>query len=176
AIAVDAAGNSVVVGSTLSLQFPTTSGAFSQSPLSSNANGLVFVTKFDPTGTEALYSSYIGGTGGDFGFAVALDATGKIYVTGETDSTDFPTTPNALKPGPNTANTNGTSFVFKINPTLTGPASLLYSSYLGGTQSTTTEMGNGIATDANGLVYVVGLTASQPGLLLANFPVTATAF
>jgi hypothetical protein len=142
AIAVDATGNAVVVGSTLSLQFPTTSGAFSQSPLASNANGLVFVTKFDPTGTEALYSSYIGGTGGDFGFAVALDATGKIYVTGETDSTDFPTTPNALKPGPNAANTNGTSFVFKIDPTLVGPASLLYSSYLGGTQSTITELGN----------------------------------
>jgi hypothetical protein len=178
AIAVDAAGNSVVVGSTLSLQFPTTSGAFSQSPLSSNANGLVFVTKFDPTGTEALYSSYIGGTGGDFGFAVALDATGKIYVTGETDSTDFPTTPNALKPGPNAGNTNGTSFVLKIDPTLVGPGSLLYSSYLGGTQSSTiTEFGNGIATDSNGMAYVVGLTASQPGTLLANFPVTAaTAF
>src|SRR5580698_6853968 len=169
AIAVDAAGNSVVVGSTLSLQFPTTSDAFSQSPLSSNANGLVFVTKFDPTGTEALYSSYIGGTGGDFGFAVALDATGKIYVTGETDSTDFPTTPNALKPGPNAGNTNGTSFVFKIDPTLVGSASLLYSSYLGGTQSSTiTEFGNGIATDSNGMAYVVGLTASQPGTGLAN--------
>ncbi len=177
AIAVDATGNAVVVGSTLSLQFPTTSGGFSQSPITSNANGLVFVTKFDPTGTQALYSSYIGGTGGDFGFAVALDATGKIYVTGETDSTDFPTTSTALKPGPNPGNTNGTSFVFKIDPTLIGPASLLYSSYLGGTQSAVTEMGNGIATDANGVAYVVGLTASQPGNLLANFPVTAaTAF
>ena len=174
AIAVDAKGNTVVVGSTVSLQFPTTSGAFSQSPLASNANGLVFVSKFDATGTEALYSSYIGGTGGDFGFAVALDATGKIYVTGETDSTDFPTTPNALKPGPNPGNTNGTSFVFKIDPTLVGPASLLYSSYLGGTQSTITEFGNGIATDSNGMAYVVGLTASQPGALLADFPVMAT--
>jgi len=176
AIALDSAGNAVIAGSTLSLQFPTTSGAFTPGPLSSNANGVAFVTKIDPTGANELYSSYIGGSGGDFAFAVALDALGNIYVTGETDSTDFPTTPNALKPGPNTANTNGTSFVFKINPTLTGPASLLYSSYLGGTQSTITEMGNGIATDANGLVYVVGLTASQPGLLLANFPVTATAF
>ena len=176
AIALDSAGNAVIAGSTLSLQFPTTSGAFTPGPLSGNANGVAFVTKIDPTGAKELYSSYVGGTGGDFAFAVALDASGNIYVTGETDSTDFPTTPNALKPGPNAANTNGTSFVFKINPTLTGPASLLYSSYLGGTQSTITEMGNGIATDANGLVYVVGLTASQPGLLLANFPVTGTAF
>jgi hypothetical protein len=176
AIALDSAGNAVIAGSTLSLQFPTTAGALTLGPLSTNANGVAFVTKIDPTGANELYSSYIGGSGGDFAFAVALDALGNIYVTGETDSTDFPTTPNALKAGPNAANANGTSFVFKINPTLTGPASLLYSSYLGGTQSTITEMGNGIATDANGLVYVVGLTASQPGLLLANFPVTAAAF
>jgi hypothetical protein len=174
AIAVDSAGNAIIAGSTLSLQFPTTSGAVTPGPLSSNASGVAFVTKIDPTGANELYSSYVGGTGGDFAFAVALDSSGNIYVTGETDSTDFPTTPNALKSGPNPGNTNGTSFVFKINPTLTGPASLLYSSYLGGTQSTITELGNGIATNANGLVYVVGLTASQPGALLANFPITAT--
>jgi hypothetical protein len=100
AIAVDPQGNSVVVGSTLSLQFPTTTNAFTPAPLTSNANGVVFVTKMDPTGTQQLYSSYIGSSGGDFGFAVALDPTGDIFVTGETDSTDFPTTANALKPGP----------------------------------------------------------------------------
>jgi hypothetical protein len=96
AIAVDSAGNAVIAGSTLSLQFPTTSGALSPSPLSSNANGVAFVTKIDPTGANELYSSYVGGSGGDFAFAVALDSSGNIYVTGETDSTDFPTTPNAL--------------------------------------------------------------------------------
>jgi hypothetical protein len=174
AIAVDSAGNAIIAGSTLSLQFPTTSGAITPGPLASNANGVTFVTKIDPTGANELYSSYVGGSGGDFAFAVALDSSGNIYVTGETDSTDFPTTPNALKSGPNPGNTNGTSFVFKVNPTLTGPASLLYSSYLGGTQSAITEFGNGIAIDSNGLAYVVGLTASQPGALLANFPVTAT--
>ena len=131
----------------------------------------------DPTGTHLLYSSYVGGSGGDSGFGVAIDGSGNICVTGETSSTDFPTTTNALKPGPNAGNANGTSFVFKINPTLSGASSLVYSSYLGGTQSTVTEFGDGIATDADGLVYVVGLTASQPGAALANFPVTAsTAF
>lgn len=177
AIAVDSLGDAVVAGTTLSLQFPTTTGAFTPSPLASNANGVVFVTKMNPAGTSLLYSSYVGGSGGDSGFGVAIDGSGNICVTGETSSTDFPTTTNALKPGPNAGNANGTSFVFKINPTLSGASSLVYSSYLGGTQSTVTEFGNGIATDANGLVYVVGLTASQPGAALANFPVTAsTAF
>jgi hypothetical protein len=174
AIALDSAGNAVVVGSTVSLQFPTTSGSFMPGPLTSNANGVVFVTKMDPTGQHQLYSSYVGGSGGDFGFSVALDASDNIYVTGETDSTDFPTTPNGLKPGPNPGNANGTSFVFKLNPALTGSASLTYSSYLGGTQSGITEFGNGIATDVNGVTYVVGLTASQPGVTIADFPVTTT--
>ena len=176
-IAVDSLGDAVVAGTTLSLQFPTTTGAFTPSPLASNANGVVFVTKMSPAGTSLLYSSYVGGSGGDSGLGVAVDGSGNICVTGETFSTDFPTTANALKPGPNAGNANGTSFVFKINPALSGTSSLVYSSYIGGTQSTVTEFGNGVATDANGLVYVVGLTASQPGAVLANFPVTAsTAF
>ncbi|MGA2427434.1 MAG: choice-of-anchor D domain-containing protein [Candidatus Acidiferrum sp.] len=178
AIALDSLGDAAVAGSTTSLQFPTTSGAFTPGPLTSNANGLVFVTQMDPTGTHQLYSSYVGGSGGDFGLSVAYDSTGNIYVTGETDSTDFPTTTNALKPGPNAGNTNGTSFVFEINPAASGAASLVYSSYLGGTQggANITEFGNGIATDSTGAVYVVGLTGSQPGTALANFPVTASAF
>ncbi len=177
AIAVDSLGDTVVAGTTLSLQFPTTSGAYMPSPLASNANGVVFVTKMNPTGTSLLYSSYVGGSGGDSGLGVAFDGSGNIYVTGETSSTDFPTTTNALKQAPNAGNANGTSFVFEINPTASGASSLVYSSYLGGTQSTVTEFGNAIATDANGLVYVVGLTASQPGAAPANFPVTAsTAF
>ena len=78
AIALDSTGNAVIAGSTLSLQFPTTSGAFTPGPLSSNANGVAFVTKIDPTGANELYSSYVGGSGGDFAFAVALDALGNI--------------------------------------------------------------------------------------------------
>jgi hypothetical protein len=66
----------------------------------------------DPTGTYQLYSSYVGGTGGDFGLSVACDGAGNIYVTGETDSIYFPTTANALKQAPNAGNINGTSFVF----------------------------------------------------------------
>jgi len=176
AIAVDSLGKAVVTGNTSSLHFPTTAGAFTPSPLASNPNGVVFVTELNPTGTQQVYSSYVGGSGGDSGLGVALDASGRIYVAGQTSSTDFPTTTNALKPGPNAGNVNGTSFIFEIDPTVAGSGSLVYSSYLGGTQGIS-EFASGIATDKNGLVYVVGLTASQPGTALANFPVTAsTAF
>jgi hypothetical protein len=176
AIAVDSLGKAVVTGNTSSLHFPTTAGAFTPSPLASNPNGVVFVTEMNPTGTQQVYSSYVGGSGGDSGLGVALDAAGHIYVAGQTSSTDFPTTTNALKPGPNAGNVNGTSFIFEIDPTVAGSGSLVYSSYLGGTQGGG-EFASGIATDKNGLVYVVGLTASQPGTALANYPVTAsTAF
>jgi Beta-propeller repeat len=176
AIAVDSLGKAVVTGNTSSLHFPTTAGAFTPSPLASNPNGVVFVTQMDPPGTHQVYSSYVGGSGGDSGLGVALDTSGHIYVAGQTSSTDFPTTTNALKPGPNAGNVNGTSFIFEIDPTVAGSGSLVYSSYLGGTQGVS-EFASGIATDKNGLVYVVGLTASQPGTALANFPVTAsTAF
>ncbi len=177
AIALDSLGDAAVTGATNSLQFPTTAGALTPGPLTTN-NGLVFVTQMDPTGTHPLYSSYVGGTGGEFGLSVAYDSTGNIFVAGETDSTDFPTTANALKQGPNAGNTNGTSFIFEINPAASGTASLVYSSYLGGTQggANITEFGNGVATDSTGAVYVVGITASQPGTALANFPVTTSAF
>jgi hypothetical protein len=176
AIAVDSLGKAVVTGNTSSLHFPTTAGAFTPSPLASNPNGVVFVTQMDPTGTHQVYSSYVGGSGGDSGLGVALDTSGHIYVAGQTSSTDFPTTTNALKPGPNAGNVNGTSFIFEIDPTVAGSGSLVYSSYLGGTQGGG-EFASGIATDKNGFVYVVGLTASQPGTALANYPVTAsTAF
>ena len=177
AIALDSLGDAAVTGGTSSLQFPTTAGAFTPGPLTTN-NELAFVTQMDPTGTHQLYSSYVGGSGGDYGLGVAYDATGNIYVTGETSSADFPTTSNALKPGPNPGNTGGTVFVLKINPTISGPGSLVYSSYLGGTEGGTnlTEYGQGIATDSTGAVYVVGITGSQPGTALANFPVTASAF
>jgi hypothetical protein len=177
AIALDSLGDAAVTGGTFSLQFPTSAGAFTPGPLTTN-NGLVFVTQIDPTGTHQLYSSYVGGSGEDYGLGIAYDAAGNIYVTGETSSTDFPTTSNALKPGPNPGNTGGTVFVLKINPAISGAGSLVYSSYLGGTEGGTnlTEYGQGIATDSTGAVYVVGITGSQPGATLADFPVTASAF
>ena len=179
AIAVDSLGDAFVTGTTSSTTFPSTPGGFG----AGNSNGVAFVTEINPTGTALLYSTYLGGTGGDFGLGIALDNSGNganpggnIYVTGETFSTDFPTTAaNALKPGPNAGASIGTSFISKINPTVSGTSSLVYSSYLGGTDGTAAnpDVGNAVAADVNGNAYVTGYTASSPGSGLANFPVTA---
>src|SRR5437899_8244974 len=104
-IAVDSTGNAYVAGTTFSSDFPTTSNGFDPGPPASGATfGAAFVTELNPTGTAALYSTYLAGSTGELGVALALDATGKIYVTGQTFSSDFPTTSNALKQSPNIAN------------------------------------------------------------------------
>jgi hypothetical protein len=182
-IAVDAAGNAFVAGTTFSTDFPTPAAVkgFQKGPLASAVGGAAFVSEIDPTGTTLLYSSYIAGsTPGETLFAMALDSTGKIYLTGQTFSTDFPTgsTIAGLKPGPNAGATGGTGFIVKLDPAQTGAASLVYSSYLGGTSG---DAGVGIAADANGNAYVTGVTLSPPGsggavTNLADFPVTAGAF
>src|SRR5205807_10510131 len=89
-IAVDSSGNAYVTGDTFSTNFPTTAGAF-QTALSGGYDA--FVTKLNPTGSAPLvYSTYLGGSGGEIGSGIAVDASGNAYVTGFTSSTDFPTT------------------------------------------------------------------------------------
>src|SRR5579863_629776 len=92
AIAVDALGDAFVAGETISTDFPTKTGDFQQAPQPSNTVGAVFVTELNPTGTGELYSSYLIGSdaGGEEAFGIALDATGDIFVTGQTFSTGFP--------------------------------------------------------------------------------------
>ena len=173
-IAVDATtGNAFVAGTTTSTDFPTTATGFNPGPLGSNPNGAVFVTEINPSGTAEIYSTYLAGNLGEIGAAVALDPSGKIYVTGQSFSSNFPTTSNALKQSPNPSNFNvGTSFIAKIDPTLSGAASLVYSSYIGGTGGVSlADFGNGIAADASGNAYVTGITFSSPGTGQANFPV-----
>ena len=167
-IAVDATGDAFIAGITFSTDFPTTANAQNQGPLASNAKGAAFVTEMNPTGTVQIYSTYLAGSTGESARAIALDPSGKIYITGQTTSIDFPTTSNALKQSPNPTNTFGTSFIAKIDPTLSGAASLVYSSYLGGNGG---DFGLGIAADANGNAYVTGFTGASPGAGPANFPV-----
>jgi hypothetical protein len=93
-IAVDAAGNASVVGLTGSSNFPTTADAI-QSTYGGNNDA--FVTRLNPTGTALVFSTFLGGSAADIGLSVALDAAGSIYVSGQTSSTNFPTTPGAFQ-------------------------------------------------------------------------------
>jgi hypothetical protein len=158
-IAVDASGNAVIAGQTTSTDFPPgTNGAVPPAP--SPNSGAAFVAELNPAGTQLLYSTYLAGTTtsvGDIAFAVAVDPTGKIYVTGTTFATNFPTTASGLNPGPLLANPNGTAFLTKLDPTLSGTSSLLYSTYLAGTGG---DFGNAIAADGAGNAYIAGFTDS----------------
>jgi hypothetical protein len=168
AIAVDTFGSAYVTGFTASINFPTTVGAFD-----TTHNGFIgdfvmfdaFVTKLNPSGSALDYSSFLGGTGPDFGRGIAVDPTGSAYVTGSTGSSNFPTTVGAFD---TTHNGVGSSdvFVTKLNPSGSGP--LVYSTFLGGSNE---DLGFGIAVDTFGSAYVTGFTLSH-----LNFPTTAGAF
>jgi hypothetical protein len=100
-IAIDATGAAYVMGITDSMDFPTTPDAIQ--PTSGGAADS-FITKLTPDGTALLFSTYLGGSGSDFGMGIsgntmAVDAAGAAYVTWGTNSPDFPTTPGALQPG-----------------------------------------------------------------------------
>lgn len=168
-IAVDSQGNSYIVGQTTSTDFPTHNGY----PASGNSNGVAFVTELNPTGTAVLYSTYLGGSGGDWGSGIALDTSGNVYVTGSTLSSDFPVV-NAFQSSLGSA--NGNTFVARIDTTQNGSASLLYSTYLGGGGNSSNSLGDvglAIAADAYGLAYVTGQTTSDSST--AAFPTTSTA-
>ncbi|TMI11803.1 MAG: hypothetical protein E6H40_03910, partial [Betaproteobacteria bacterium] len=120
-----------------------------------------FVTKLNATGTALVYSTYLGGSGSDAGYGIAVDAAGAAYVTGTTGSTDFTAGCTARCTVLNgTLNRGGTNrfavdaFVTKLNATGTA---LVYSTYLGGSGS---DAGYGIAVDAAGAAYVTGTTSS----------------
>ena len=94
-IAVDAAGNAYVAGTTQSPNFPTTTGAFDRTGAAQNFPD-VFVTKLNPAGTALVYSTFVGGSNMEFGQDMALDGSGNVYVTGQTKSSNFPTTGGAF--------------------------------------------------------------------------------
>ncbi len=155
-IAVDASGNAYVTGETDSTNFPT-----AQAFQGSMAGGPydAFVTRFESSGASLTYSTYLGGSGGESGRGIAVDASGNAYVTGDTGSSDFPTQ------GPLQDALSGTTDVFVTKFNASG-SSLSYSTYLGGSGE---EYGNAIAVDAWGNAYVTGETDST------NFP-TKNAF
>jgi hypothetical protein len=151
-IAVDSAGNAYVTGTTYSADFPTTPGASETTCKScGTTNGDAFVTKFNPTGSSLIYSTYLGGKKDDYGIAIAVDSAGNAYVTGQTASANFPMK-NPLQPAYGGGSYDG--FVSKINPS---GSALVYSTYLGGNGE---DLGQGIAVDAAGDAYLTGYTTS----------------
>lgn len=175
---LDPNGNVYVTGITLASDFPTTNGAYDttyddnkNNTLSTDifylkgkgSHGDVFISKLDGALTNLLASTYLGGTGLEYGKSLVLDASGNVYLTGGTQSTDFPTTKGAYDSSSH-SNTDINAFISVLDEGLTN---LLASTYLGGFNS---DEGNDLTLDSNGNVYVTGNTLSK------NFPTTFDAY
>lgn len=163
-IAVNAAGQVYVTGRADSNNFPTTPDAFDP-----GYNGFVetYVAKLNTSGTDLIYSTYLGGSDYDWPSGIVLDADGNAYVVGTTRSGDFPTTPGAFDTmcgAGDFCNTHMDVFVVKLNAAGNG---LVYSTFVGGEMR---DDGGDIAVDGLGQVYVTGSTES------GYFPTTAGAF
>jgi hypothetical protein len=161
-IALDGSGAPYVTGYTWSAGFPTTAGAFATTCNSCPDDPDAFVLKLNDTGSALAYSTFLGGSGSDLGWAIAVDGGGEAYITGEAwRSPDFPTTPGAFD---TTYNGYPDAFVAKLNAT---GSALVYSTFLG---TEGTEWGWGVAVDGTGVACVTGSTNSS------EFPTTPGAF
>ncbi len=162
-IALDSSGNAYITGFSNAPDLPVTAGAF-QGSLASTPDA--YVAKINPSGSALVYVTYLGGSGSDLGNGIAVNAAGNAYVTGNTTSTNFPTTSGAFQTtfgGNDTTGGLGDGFVTELN---TAGTALAYSTYLGGSVS---DGELGVALDSSGDAYVLGTTHSS------NFPVTAGA-
>ncbi|MHB1415335.1 MAG: SBBP repeat-containing protein [Chloroflexota bacterium] len=155
AVAVDAEGAAYTTGYTYSSDFPATPGAFDTSFNGGPGECDVFVAKLNAASSALIYATFVGGSDDDDGPDIALDGAGNAYITGSTESSDFPTTPGAFE------STAGMVFVVKLDQT---GSSLSYATRIPGTYA-----GNGIAVDGEGNAYVAGTS-------LGGFPVTPGAF
>lgn len=179
AIALDGSGQAYVTGGTSSNDFPTTPGAFNRRYVGgqgfNNLMGDAFAARLNAAGTALSYSTYLSGAGGDYSAAITVDASGRAYVTGATNSDDFPTTPGAfdttfngpcqpLDPQPEICISLTDVFVIRLNAS---GSTLEYSTLLGGNGD---EVGSGVAVDPSGRAYVTGWTVSS------DFPATPGAF
>lgn len=149
-IALDGSNNAYVTGITVSSDFPTTTGAFQTSQAGTGDNAFVSAIKAD--GSALIYSTYLGGNGVTDALAIAVDpASGEAYVTGDTNSSAFPTV------NPAQASLKGATDVF-VTKFLPDGSGLLFSTYFGGSLDDT---GTGIALDSFNDVYVTGRTMSM---------------
>jgi hypothetical protein len=156
-IAVDSSRNIYITGQTDSTDFPTSAGAFDRTRKGSSD---AFVTKLNSTGTQLLYSTYLGGSISETAVGIRVDGAGNAFVTGTTSSTDFPTTAGAFQ-----IHGSRVPFVAKLNST---GSKLLYSTYLGGTSGR--DSATGIDIDDAGDAFITGETRST------DFPLTPGSF
>lgn len=160
AVAVDATGRAYVAGYTASLNFPALAGGYQ--PTYRGGVRDAFVARLNPLGSAFEYVTYLGGSGDDTAYGLAVDGLGNAYVAGSTSSTDFPTTAGALRSS--YAGGASDAFVAVLNSSGSG---LIYGTYLGGAGE---DIAYGLALTAAGEATVVGETGST------NFPVTAGAW
>jgi len=159
ALAVDAEGAIYLTGATQSNNFPTTLGAY---------DGIfagisdVYVAKLNATGTALIYSTYLGQSGNDAAYGLALDGEGNAWITGQTNSSNFPTIEGAYDA---THNGGFDAFVTGLNATATA---LAYSTFLGGSGH---DIGRNIVRDAGGNLFIAGETGSS-----LDYPVAGGAF
>jgi Beta-propeller repeat len=198
AVAVDAAGNAYLTGANVFQgSLPTTPGAYQPSD-DPNTQAPAFLSVINPSASGAsslVYSTYFGGTPqdaffGDRGLGVAVDAYGMAYITGWTTSGDFPVTAGAyltVYPGKSCCYGCGcfpglggatlpSAFIAKFDPQASGAASLIYSTFLGGSLGT---IGYGLAVDSLGNAYVTGSTGGYYGGVAGQpvpFPTTTGAY
>ena len=164
-VAINSAGNIVVVGSTFSDDFPVTPNAF-DGVYRGFQRQTGFIAIINPTGTDVLYATYFGGSSQDEIFSVALDAQDNIYIAGFTESNDFPTTPGAFETKFNNVDSAFNAFAAKFSADGT---QLIYSTYLGGDDF---DSAFAIEVDGSGRAWVGGQTQSDNFPVLQNAPDT----
>jgi hypothetical protein len=154
-VAADSAGHAYVTGYTNSADFPVASpwraanaGGTCGAPPNITACFDAYAAKLNVDGSALVYSTYLGGSGGDYGYGIAVDASGNAYITGSTTSTDFPVTPGAFQLAG--GGTSVDAYVVKLAST---GSSAVYATYFGGLGA---EAGLNIAVDSAGNAYVVG--------------------
>ncbi|HET7215008.1 MAG TPA: SBBP repeat-containing protein [Terriglobia bacterium] len=152
AITIDAGGDAYITGSTTSTDFPATSGVFQAT---SGGGSDAFVAELNSTGSSLVYASYLGGSADDAGMGIALDSSNNAYVTGSTQSPNFPT----LNPVKGYAGSSD-AFITKVN---FGGTAMVYSTYVGGSKA---DVGQSIKVDSSGNAYIAGYTFST------DFPLT----
>ncbi len=157
-LALDGSGNVYVVGDANSSNFPTTSGAYDQNH---NGGSDIFVFKLSSNGGSLVNSTFVGGSGDEETWGIALDSAGKPVVAGQSDASNFPTTGGGYDRGHN----GGIDVVvFRLSSNL---GSLEFSTYIGGSQD---DKSKGIVLDGSDRAVITG------GTLSSNFPTTAGAY